>query len=90
MLKEKNKFYKIYRNRPSVYNKTNYNTYKTILSSLLVKSEKEYNQTLFEPSKSNIKTSWKILKDLIRIGQNNITHSNLKIDGKLMVLLIKQ
>ena len=81
-IRKKNKLYMRYRQMPTVYNKNKYTVYKRTLRSLLKAAEKQHYDDKFLQYRNNLKSSWKILKQLIGI-QCKLTNSEFVIDGNI-------
>ena len=72
-IKEENRLYIKYIRQHTRYNETKYILYKSKLSGLLRKSEREHYTTLFEENKHNLKKSWSLLKEIINKKHEGVT-----------------
>ena len=80
-IKRKNKLYKLYRTRPTVYNTTHYKQYRATLQKSLRLAEKLHYKSKIESCKTDIKRAWCVLKNIIGIKQHNAS-SRFKVDGE--------
>lgn len=73
-IKQKNKLYHMYKTRNTVNNEIQYKRYRCRLQHLLRGAKKSYYQRLLGESKSNLKKSWSVMREII--GNDRHTHSN--------------
>ena len=89
-LKKNNKLYKMFKRHPTTINKIMYQKYKSKLSGIMKKAEKDHVGTMFEQCKGNLSKSWKIIKHLINQNSktkkvhNFIIKDNLVSDRKVI------
>ena len=69
-IRTKNKWYKYYLNKPTVYNEINYKRYRNKLNYLINVAEKAYYQYELHKHKGNLKNTWKTLKGIIKEGNS--------------------
>ena len=81
-LKHKNKLYKRFHLRPTLYNEITYRRYKKELTITLKQAEKLYYKHLLESNKHNIRKTWKIIKDVIGTPTKSSINSYFTINGK--------
>ena len=77
----KGKLYKIFINNPSATNRQKYVNYRNKLNILLDKAEKSYYHNKFETYKSNIKQTWKTIRQLLNTPNNSTLQEYFIIDG---------
>ena len=82
-IKRKNKLYLKFLRRPSVNNKVKYTRFRNILKSLLKKAEKIHYSSLMNEHKSNMKKSWKIIKEVLNKGKPPLENEQFCINGQL-------
>ena len=82
-IKVKNKLYHKYKREPTLYNELKYKKYKATLRKTLRNAEKVFYQSLFDLYKTDMKMSWKVIKDLIGIKQIVEINKEFSIDGGL-------
>ena len=82
-IRTKNKLYKYYLNKPTVYNEINYKRYRNKLYCLINIAEKAYYQHELHKDKGNLKNTWKILKGVIGKKEVVTTIDQLLIEDKL-------
>ena len=82
LIKHKNKSFIKYRKRPSLTNKSQYNTYRTLTKRLLRKSEKDYYDNLLQEHKSDLKKSWGIIRDVLKLKKSNTLSDRFNVNGK--------
>ena len=61
----RNKLYKAYLKNPSIQNKNKYKTYRNRLTNIIRASRKSFYSEKLNKVKSNMKTTWEIINDLI-------------------------
>ena len=61
-----------------------YKTYKNKLTNLLRKVEKEYYQNQINLNKSNLKKSWKIIKEVINKNKKKSIQTEFRIGDRLV------
>src|SRR6218665_3684156 len=88
--KKKNKLYKAYLKSKDPGALEKYKKYKNKLTAILHKSEKIYYTNLLEKHKSNLRETWKIIKELLhRQGSNHniipLVINGVTIDDPLMI-----
>ena len=64
-IKNKNKLYIRYRNRPNIYNKIQYLRYKYSLAKIISTAKKSFYQTKISENYSNAKKTWEVLNDIL-------------------------
>ena len=83
--------YKKFKVSPTPQNKSNYCKYKNKLTSLLREAERTYYGTRFDQAKSDIKETWKIIKEALNKNNSNavlpdsFNHNNIVIDNKKQI-----
>ena len=82
-IRTKNKLYKYYLNKPTVFNEINYKQYRNKLNCLVNIAEKAYYQHELHKHKGNLKNTWKIVKGIIRKKEVVTTIEQLLIEDKL-------
>ena len=82
-IRTKNKLYKYYLNKPTVFNEINYKQYRNKLNCLINIAEKAYYQHELHKHKGNLKNTWKILKGIIGKKEVVTTVDQLLIEDKL-------
>ena len=80
-IKEKNRLFRLSREKPSQTLENKYKEYRNRLNTLLRVAEKEHFAKLLEDNKSNLKNSRKILKEVINTKKNSNSASKFLIDG---------
>ena len=86
-IRKKNSLYKKFINSPTDENHAKFKQYRNKLNSLLRKSKKQYYSNTLEKSKSDIKQTWNILKNLLNSnkGRSNYPKSfKLYEQGKIV------
>jgi len=83
-IKQKNKLYILYRKKRSTYNEIQYKLYKNRLKHLIQAAKKYYYQDLLAANKSNLKQSWRILREIIGKKGHNVCNTEFLIDGDLI------
>lgn len=81
-IRQKNKLYKIYHNAPILYNKIKYKRYKNILSKIIQISKRRHFNLKLEENKSNMKETWRILKEVIGVPKKPGISSTFTINGE--------
>ena len=66
-IKQKNKLYKKFHHRPTIYNEIAYKIYKKYLEKTLISAKKQYYNNQLEINKHNLKQTWRIMKEIIGI-----------------------
>jgi exonuclease III len=79
--KTKNKLYKIYLKTKTTRALEKYKRYKNKLTNILRKCEKQYYTNLLELHKTNLKMTWKIIKEILHHQGPNLTNVPLIING---------
>jgi len=82
--KTKNKLYKKYLKSKANKDLIIYKNYKNKLTGILRNCEKQYYSNLLEQHKSNLKETWKIIKELLQQGGTHQTTIPLIINGVLI------
>mgnify|MGYP001553100430 CR=1 FL=1 len=72
-IKQKNKLYLQYKNRPTLHNNIIYKHYKNKLRSLIDAAKKMHYEHLIATNQNNIKKTWDIIKEVI--GNRKRTHA---------------
>ena len=80
--KQKHKLLKMKMKNPSDVNKNNYKIYLNTFNQLKRQLKKDYYTELFDRHKNDMKSSWKLLRELIKRKRTNT--STLIIDGTLI------
>jgi hypothetical protein len=80
-IKHKNRLFAIYKKNPNELTHETYKKYRNKLNSILREAEKKHFHDLLENNKSNLKKSWKILKEIIK-SKNSETSSKFLINDK--------
>ena len=82
-IKRKNKLYSIHLHRKTTYTLKRYKMYKNKLSNLLRSAEKSYYSQKLLQNQNQLKSSWRIIKEII--GHNPITkkQTEFEINGTL-------
>ena len=81
-IKNENKLYKQYKNTGNFEHELQYKQYRNKLNKLLFEAEKEHYVTLLNENKSNLKKSWRILKDAINKRKGSSSCSRFMINGE--------
>ena len=89
-IKVKNLLFFDYKKNPSPIKHNHYKQYRNKLNSLIRIAEKEYYQQLLEKTKSNLKKSWKIIRNIIKCKSQTtasqfVINNHSTSDGKLIV-----
>ena len=80
----KNKLYQKSIKHPNDENKKLYKLYKNNLSKLLKKSEKNYYKELITKSQTKLKTTWKIINNIITKNKSNqINNQQIKLGNNI-------
>lgn len=79
--KTKNKLYKAYLKHKTPSMSSKYKRYKNKLTSILMKCEKVYYSNLIELHKTNLKETWRIIKDLLNRNGSNHNCIPLIVNG---------
>lgn len=66
-VRKKNKLYKKYMTNPTIYRERKYKEYKNKLNHLIRIAKRTYYDTKFEQAKSDLKTTWKLINEVINI-----------------------
>ena len=80
----KNKLYLLYKKKNTAFNEIRYKLYKNRLKHTIIAAKKMYYQRLLSENKSNLKQSWKILKDIIGKGGQRLCNTQFLIDDVLV------
>ena len=83
-IKKKNNLYKKLKLRYSLEKELYYKNYRNRLNSLLFLAERDHYETLIKENHSNIKKSWKILKDVINKKKKSVTNSRFMINNNIV------
>ena len=89
-MQEKNKLYKAYLKSKDLGALEKYKKYKNKLIAILHKCEKMYYTNLLEQHKSNLRETWKIIKELLHRQDSNhnvipLVINGVTIDDPLMI-----
>jgi exonuclease III len=82
--KTKNKLYKIFLKTKTPRTLLKYKNYKNKLTSILRYCEKQYYSNLLESHRSNLKETWKIIKNLLHYKGVSPTNLPLIVNGVLL------
>ena len=83
--KTKDKLYKRYQKSPTDKNKRDYCAYKNIFTTLKRKAEKNYLAAKFEQAKSDLRETWKIIKDVInKKPTDSLITDSFKFENKII------
>ena len=81
-IRQKNKLYKAYHIAPFLYNKIKYKRYKNVLNNIIKLSKRHYFNLKLEENKSNMKETWRILKEVIGVPNKSSISSTFLINGE--------
>ena len=82
--KTKNKLYRKYLKSKSTIAYSKYKTYKNKLTTILRNCEKNYYANLLELHKSNLKETWKIIREVLNQPNSKPTNIPLTVNGALV------
>lgn len=80
----KNKLYLKYRSNKTITNEICYKVYKNKLKHLISITKKQHYQQLLTTNKSNLKRSWKIMKELIGMDTSHKLQKEFIVNGVSM------
>jgi len=80
----KNKLYFNFKKKRTVYNEIQYKLYKNKLKHLIQETKKLYYQELLCKNKSNLRESWRILKEIIGNGRQCKCNTQFLIEGNVI------
>ena len=83
-IKHKNKLYLRAKRSPSSHNIKNYKTYKNNLNRLMRIAEREHFNKILNDNRTNLKKSWKIIKEVVNRSNNKTTTYKFNIGRKLI------
>ena len=81
-IKEKNKLYKKYLKISTVANETRYKTYRNKLHHILKIAEKQHYSELLMNCQSDIKKTWKIIKNIVNKNKARQSQSKFKLNDE--------
>ena len=81
LLSKKNRLYRLFLRRPTVYNEINYKNTRTIANREIRIAKKTYYHTQIEQNKNNLKKTWAIIKEAMGLQQPVSDINALCIDG---------
>ena len=83
-IKIKNKLYYVYKKTQSVKNELAYKNYKTTLSKLMTRAEKQHYHDLLIKHKYNIRKSWSVIKKIIQKNKKSLCQTKFQLpDGTI-------
>jgi len=77
----KEKLYKCFIKDPNEVNKNRYKSYRNKLNTLLQKAEKAYYREKFDTFKTNIKHTWKLIRNILNRNRNEVLSDSFKINN---------
>ena len=77
----KEKLYKCFIKDPNEVNKNRYKSYRNKLNILLQKAENTYYREKFDLFKTNIKQTWKLIKNILNRNRNEALPDSFKINN---------
>jgi len=83
-IRQKNKLYMAYKRRRTTYNEIRYKLFRNRLKHLIKAAKKSYYQDLLSVNKSNLKQSWRILKEMIGKRDHSKCNIDFLIDGEIV------
>ena len=83
-IKNKNKMYRKCKRTNSPELEQKYKKHRNHLNNILLKTERDHYASLIEENKSNLKKSWRILKEIISKKQNSGTSSRFLVNNKFI------
>ena len=83
-IKVKNKLFKRKNKSGNPEHDSDYRKYRNCLNSLLHKAERDHYGSLLEQNKSNMKNTWKILKEVINSKKSSASCSRFKMNDSVI------
>jgi len=77
----KEKLYKCFIKNPNEVTKNRYKTYRNKLNALLQKAENMYYREKFDTFKTNIKHTWKLIRNILNRNSNEVLSDSFKINN---------
>ena len=84
LIKRKNSLYKLFHNKPTLYNEIQYKRCKGELLKSMKAAEKAHYHQLLHNSKNNLKQTWKVMKDLIGMPSKASASNSFSINGNIV------
>jgi len=84
-IKQKNKLYKKFHHRPTVYNEIAFKIYKKYLEKTLKAAKKLYYDNQLTINKHNLKQTWKIMKEIIGIPTKESISQSFTSNGRVIL-----
>lgn len=81
IISRKNRFYRLFLRRPTVYNEINYRTAKSISTREIRNAKKKYYHEQIEMNKKNLKKTWSIIKEIMGLEQSLSVIDTITING---------
>ena len=83
-LHTRNRLYKTYLNHPTVYNMNRYKKYRNKLTTIIRTSRKMHYAEKLNQVKSNMKSTWRIINDLIGKKQNPLPNDKFTMNENII------
>ena len=81
LINKKNRLYKIFLNKPTVYNEINYRIAKTNTVKKIRQGKKNYYHNLLETHKNNMKKTWGVIKEVMGFERPITIINSVSVDG---------
>ena len=82
-IKTKNKLYRQCKKTGNIEHESVYKQYRNNLNKLLIEAERSHYETLFNENKSNLKKSWRILKQVINKKKDTSSCSKFQVNQEI-------
>lgn len=83
-IRTKNKLYYKYKQNKTVMNEIRYKVFKNKLKHLITNSRKQHYQQILALNKSNLKQSWKIMKEIIGTESSHKLNNEFVVNGTIV------
>ena len=84
LISTKNKLYKKFKKRPSVFNEINFKTARSLTARRITEARKSYYQSLLHLHKGNLKHIWKVLKQAMGMPNINSQCNSVMVNDELI------
>ena len=84
LINKKNRLYKEFMRRPTVFNEINYRVIKKHASKQIRQAKKNYYHNLLETNKNNLRKTWKIIKEVMGAECPTSVVGSVSVDGSLV------
>jgi len=84
IINKKNRLYKVFLHKPTVYNEINYRIAKTNALKQIRQARKDFYHNLLEIHKNNMKKTWSIIKEVIGFDRPTTIINSVLVDGSMI------